>query len=347
MKRLLFLLLIFSGFFSKAQNILQTTIEKDTVNFSEPFKLFVKVPNTTLSVDIQSVKGGIQIINQRLDTNKKVLELTLLPLEQGKILNIPSIQINFPDTAYFTDSLKIYVRPYMVNDSLLEALSKDLNFDTNIFVNRGTQPLDSFWQNNKNKFLTAQQPIIFDIKKNFDAPLTFKEFWLRYRWLLLGIVLAAILGYIIYLIIKKLKQKREEKQKRPEINIPPDQWAIQELDKLKNSDYIANAQYKEFYFNLTYIVKRYLELRYKTELLELTTNETLYKLKQYNILPQEILDKLQTLLKTADLAKFAKYKPSPHEIDLTLNLAYDIVDKTKPVVEQENNKENGMAKDNI
>ncbi|NJO91032.1 MAG: hypothetical protein HC831_20245 [Chloroflexia bacterium] len=45
----------------------------------------------------------------------------------------------------------------------------------------------------------------------------------------------------------------------------------------------------------------------------------------------ELFNKLSQILSTADLAKFAKFKPLPAENDLCLKDTYKLVDETKKV----------------
>ena len=52
-------------------------------------------------------------------------------------------------------------------------------------------------------------------------------------------------------------------------------------------------------------------------------------------IPKETIDKLNKLLKEADLVKFAKFKPLVNEIELHRNGAGEIIDELHPKIKVE------------
>ena len=84
---------------------------------------------------------------------------------------------------------------------------------------------------------------------------------------------------------------------------------------------------KEYHAQLSEIIRRYTENRFKFIALELTTDEILINLKEK--LNTEQLTNLKILLQRADLAKFAKSKPDENENKESMQLAKHFVGKTK------------------
>jgi hypothetical protein len=67
--------------------------------------------------------------------------------------------------------------------------------------------------------------------------------------------------------------------------------------------------------------------------LEQTTDEILDGLRRFEVTPN-VTGRIETLLRLSDLVKFAKYKPGTSEHEASLNLAFDVVEATKPVAVQ-------------
>jgi hypothetical protein len=86
-------------------------------------------------------------------------------------------------------------------------------------------------------------------------------------------------------------------------------------------------------------VRTYIEERFKTPALELTTDELLFKAKIHRDL-QPYTDQLKMILQTADLAKFAKAKPMPQEHYDAMDHARKFIESSRPIVivEPQNNK---------
>ena len=97
------------------------------------------------------------------------------------------------------------------------------------------------------------------------------------------------------------------------------------------------GQVKTYYSRLTDIMREYIENRYDIQALELTTDEILEKIEKVNV-HDELLDKLKSMLQTADMVKFAKAKPAVEQHTGNMENAHKFVVKTKyvpPVIEED------------
>ena len=103
------------------------------------------------------------------------------------------------------------------------------------------------------------------------------------------------------------------------------------LDELEKKNLWQSDRIKEYYTELTDIIRIYIEDRFNTPAMELTTDELLYKAKMHKSL-QPYRQLLETILTTADLAKFAKAQPLPEEHTTAMENARQFVISSKPVV---------------
>ena len=111
----------------------------------------------------------------------------------------------------------------------------------------------------------------------------------------------------------------------------PRERALYELNELMAQDLIGKDKIKEFYLGLTMIVRRYIERAHAIRAPEQTTEEFLGAATRNPEFSREVVLKLQTFLQTADLVKFAAYRPEREIIDQTLATARDYIDTDEQV----------------
>ena len=178
---------------------------------------------------------------------------------------------------------------------------------------------------------TKQQ--MYTIKAIQNEPYTFADFK-NYLWWLLGALI--LLAIILYFVLRK-KETKEEIEAR----IPPYQLALIRLNELDEKQLWQKNKIKQYYVELTDIVRTYIERELKIPALESTTDELLETIKDFNFssgtlnIPEETVAKLNRLLKEADLVKFAKFKPLSNEIELHRNKAGEIIDELQPKIIEE------------
>jgi hypothetical protein len=125
---------------------------------------------------------------------------------------------------------------------------------------------------------------------------------------------AKIIATLLLLVIISLQAAKHHLNNRT-TNIPiPRSTALTTLQKLLNSNLIANKEFTEFYYALTGLVRCYIE-----EILEITathqTSEELIKtLQKDKRIDKIMLSDLKEFFKRADLIKFATLNPSAAEI---------------------------------
>ncbi|MEL7530730.1 MAG: hypothetical protein AAFN10_05450 [Bacteroidota bacterium] len=166
------------------------------------------------------------------------------------------------------------------------------------------------------------------IKDIYEVPLSFADIW---PWAAGALVLTAIIFGLV-LLFKRLNRKEEvSKPKAPPL--PPHEIAMRKLSQLEAAKYWQNGQAREYYFELSYILREYIEGRFKVPALESTTDNILRELKA-SIKTDSLRTKLQGMLQMAELAKFAKFTPREQENLDNMNLAREFVKRTQITKEE-------------
>ncbi|SEB05735.1 hypothetical protein [Pedobacter hartonius] len=181
---------------------------------------------------------------------------------------------------------------------------------------------------------------IYDIKQPLAVSYTFTD-WIKDNWQwvlfpLLGIILIA--GLVWYLM------KRRGKKPVIQVNkpsLPAHTIALAQLTELRNKKLWQQEQVKEYYSELSDVLREYLEKRYQIKTHEKTTDEIFEGLSKVAI-TAENKNILHGLLMTADLVKFAKGKPLPVENERSIEDAVIFVSNTaeRKTERPENTKEN-------
>lgn len=172
---------------------------------------------------------------------------------------------------------------------------------------------------------------MYDIKD--IVPANESSDWWKY---LLGLVLIVGLGAIVYWFLKKRQKEKIEE----EIYKTPIEKATTLLNNLEKKELWQHGEVKEYYSELTNIVRNYIEEAIEIPAMESTTSELIEGLKVASQkkkmkLSKETIDNLFVVLKQADLVKFAKSKPMDFEITedrKKIERAIVTLDKAIPVI---------------
>jgi len=160
---------------------------------------------------------------------------------------------------------------------------------------------------------------IKDIKPPLSAPWLFEDFL---PYLVALIVLGAFAGGFYY-YWRKNKQK-QDLLSNIKVIIPPHREALTALRTLEEKKLWQQGMVKQYYSEVTEIIRHFFERRWSIIALELTTDEILMQMKH---IPDALTvwKEMESFFITADLVKFAKYEPSPAEHENEMRSAYEIV----------------------
>lgn len=144
---------------------------------------------------------------------------------------------------------------------------------------------------------------------------------------LIPVFILLIIGAIIYLIVNRRKKPKVVVPQKP---LLPHEIALQKLVTLQQQNLWQKGDVKQYQTELTFIIREYLENRFKIPALESTTDEIVQNLRKTDI-EERWRDRLQELFVNADLVKFAKAQPPMSIHEQGMNEAVAFVEATKLV----------------
>ena len=240
------------------------------------YKIEVKTDSSTLVVfsEEQTFQPLEMINSYAVDTTKKdgYYQFTKtygLTQFDSGVYTIPRQKINLGGKLFYTDSLKVQVNPVIVD--------------------------------------TTKQKL-FDIKPLTEVEKSPSGFWGGFALFML--VFLGISGLLYWFVWRKKPLSEAEKIAA----LKPYERAKLALEKLDEEQYFQNEEIKTYYSDLTLILRQYLDEKVYEQSLESTTDELVLRLKtlkeanQITLSPETIRN-IETILKRADLVKFAKSKP--------------------------------------
>lgn len=184
-----------------------------------------------------------------------------------------------------------------------------------------------------------EQPDVYaDIKDQWKPKFVWQDY-LLYLYILLGLVL---LGIGIYFLVRFLKKRRsiQDNEEIKEVYMDPYEEAMQGIILLKSKELWEHNQVKQYYTELTDILRKYLLRVYGINTAEKTSEEILAAFRTL-IGRERMYQELSNILGTADMAKFAKYLPSTDDNIRLLFTAQEFIEEHKPASDDSDNKEGG------
>lgn len=286
----------------------------------------------TLAAQSVTVDASIDSLQILIGQQAKIkLEVTY---DAGKIARLPVLRDTLvtgieildtskPDTIYLNekrrmqltqtytvtsfDSALYYIPPFEVLVDSIPYQSKSLAL-----------MVYSMWVDEEN----PEQ--FFGPKPIMRAPFSWDD-WATAIWLsLLAIPLVILL---VFLIVRFNESKLIVKRVKIEPKLPPHVEAMQHIERIKTDRVWQKGETKEYYTELTDVLRTYIQDRFGFNALEMTSSEIIDMLQ--GIEEKEALKELRELFMTADLVKFAKHNPLMNENDMNLVNAIEFVNQTK------------------
>jgi hypothetical protein len=179
---------------------------------------------------------------------------------------------------------------------------------------------------------------LFDIKPLIEVNKSPSKWWKHVLYVLL--ILAIVAGLLYWFIWRKKTLTKEEKIAL----LPPYDRAKLALQQLDQSEYLKNEEVKEYYSELTGIIRTYLDEKVYDHALESTTEQLINRLQllkdgQQIDLSKDDIKNIETILKRADLVKFAKSKPDIVLAELDRNTIDIEIDNVKEALPEPTEEE--------
>ncbi len=162
-----------------------------------------------------------------------------------------------------------------------------------------------------------------DTIKDIRPPVYFPS-----NYLPLIIIIVLCLSAVLALFLSRLIRRKTFKKSPPLTGKTAYETACEALEALKAKDLIRFGRIKEYYIELSFIVRQYLENKFNIRAPEMTTEEFLEAAKQSDALSAGHKQLLKTFLSYADMVKFAKYGPNAKEAEDSFLAARKLIDET-------------------
>ena len=143
----------------------------------------------------------------------------------------------------------------------------------------------------------------------------------KYVWAIMVLIAFAVVGIIIliFAVVKYIEKKFNER-----VNIKEDTEALNALKNIDCNAFYNENRYAEYYFELTFIFKRYLTKRFKFNIEDMTTSEINQLFKENNFEESEYII---NMFSQADYVKFAKQIPELNIMQKDYNFCVDYIIK--------------------
>ena len=130
--------------------------------------------------------------------------------------------------------------------------------------------------------------------------------WRLVGWVAIALMAIGLLVVGCWLLVKYVARRVKEHR------MSPIERAWVELDRLLKKGLPGRGRYKDFYVELTMVVRRYVQRKYGIKAPHLTTEEFLREFKDER---RETRDELRKFLESADMVKFAGVEATPEMAD--------------------------------
>jgi hypothetical protein len=319
----------------KLENIDLKAKKHRTVVLSFCFALFSIVTfaqKISSSIDSTSIKIGQELIYSievEVDTSSLVVfpeGQTFLPLEMIESYKVDATKLGdrfklikkygltqFDSGTYTIPRQKILIGDYEAFTDSLKVEVRTIEVDT------------------------TQQPL-YSIKPIIEVDKSPRKWWL---YLLIIVLSLAFVAFLLYWFIWRQKPLTEEEKVAL---LPPYERAKLALVELDKSGYLQNDEIKEYYSELTGIIRKYLDEKVYDHALESTTEELINRLNLLRDgnqidLSKEDIDNIDTILRRADLVKFAKSKPDKELAIMDRNTIDMEIDQVKEALPEPTEEE--------
>lgn len=258
-----------------------------------------------------SIVGGLEVLSMgNPDT---------VITDNVRTINMKYLVTSFDSTLYYVPSMPVSdgIDTIESNSFGLKVTAPELSDSTLAYLEK--------MNSGQTDSIDFQELQLSDIKPIQKAPFVWKDL-LSLLWIpAVIILLLAILGAIIYIIVRK---NRKGYFFTPPPVLPAHVRAIKSLDKIKSEKIWQQDRIKEFYTELTDVLRIYIHERYGVNSLEMTSGEILdiINTKQEE---DSVYENLKQVLYIADLVKFAKHQPFNDDNDLSLMNSYFFINQTK------------------
>ena len=295
------------------------------------FKVCLSQAQVSSSIDTTQIRIGEEIIYS-IQVEVDSTALVLFP--EGQSFNPLEVIDSYDiDTTRLQDKIRL-IKKYGLTqfDSGSYTLPSQRVVINNKSFNTDSVNLEVF-----NVLVDTTKQKMFHIKPAFEVEEPGFDFEKLLYWI---VPILLILGIVAFLFFRRRKRKKTESAKQ----LPPYEEAIEALKVLDHSNFLENDNSKSYYSSLTEILKRYIGREVDDAALESTSNELIDRLILHKDagsfdFDTETINKIDKILKRADLIKFAKMKELEGQAKTDRTVVEDIINETKEIIPEPTEEE--------
>lgn len=293
---LLYFFIIFSLLYSDTK--VEASLDSNNLFIGEQAILKIKIVSDTLLLVSFPPKDLL---------GKNIITLEDFPLETLKTSSEVVLEKSYRFTSFDTGVITIASLPVITG--------KDTLWTNPLYIRFNFVPVDTS---------ASFKPI----KEIIEVDYTLWD-WIKDNWktiAIIGIILILVIAGILYIIFRK-KIKEVISSLKPKE--PPHVVALKRLDALEKQKLWEKGLIKEFYFQLSFIFREYIDARFSQNSLQSTATEFIKLLENYNYWDQN-KDDIKWFIEISELVKYAKFKPLPSENEKSLKIVRMFVENTIP-----------------
>ena len=295
------------------------------------FKVCLSQAQVSSSIDTTQIRIGEEIIYS-IQVEVDSTALVLFP--EGQSFNPLEVIDSYDiDTTRLQDKIRL-IKKYGLTqfDSGSYTLPSQRVVINNKSFNTDSVNLEVF-----NVLVDTTKQKMFHIKPAFEVEEPGFDFEKLLYWIA---PILLIIGIVAFLFFRRRKRKKTESAKQ----LPPYEEAIEALKVLDHSNFLENDNSKSYYSSLTEILKRYIGREVDDAALESTSNELIDRLILHKDagsfdFDTETINKIDKILKRADLIKFAKMKELEGQAKTDRTVVEDIINETKEIIPEPTEEE--------
>ena len=295
------------------------------------FKVCLSQAQVSSSIDTTQIRIGEEIIYS-IQVEVDSTALVLFP--EGQSFNPLEVIDSYDiDTTRLQDKIRL-IKKYGLTqfDSGSYTLPSQRVVINNKSFNTDSVNLEVF-----NVLVDTTKQKMFHIKPAFEVEEPGVDFEKLLYWIA---PILLIIGIVAFLFFRRRKRKKTESAKQ----LPPYEEAIEALKVLDHSNFLENDNSKSYYSSLTEILKRYIGREVDDAALESTSNELIDRLILHKDagsfdFDTETINKIDKILKRADLIKFAKMKELEGQAKTDRTVVEDIINETKEIIPEPTEEE--------
>lgn len=305
MKKKLLLLIIILCFFRSFSQVRAYT-DTNVIKIAEQFNFFIEIES--------GYEDKINFFIPKDTVNKfEIISFKIDTIKDEKIKYIEAIRLTgFTQGSFYLEPIEIKIN------------------EDSYFTNRIPVVVDGVQVDTTKPF--------FDIRKIIEIPYTLFEIL---QFLFCVIIILLILYALYFFLFIRKKDKKDKIHIKKEI-IPPYVLAKKNIQLLKQKKLLENEKYKDFYTELTDILRAYLEGEFGIDAMEYTTNQIIKEIKDNISLERKMIEDLRKMLENADLVKFAKSVPIISDAKEDIDFVDFFIEELNSKLKKNTNIENGQ-----